>query len=134
MPTDRPLSDERKLLIGAYFTHEYSLEAAALFNPSIVPHPDQTGPAGRNDALHSQPARDGRGPYFLDHVSHRHHRRPGKITVDTPTRFVTTPDHIPPVSYDKAIFWRKLHELGLADTIAETNSSKPLTTISPWNN
>jgi hypothetical protein len=41
------LSDERKLLLGAYFTHEYSLEAAALFNPSIVPHPDQSDlPAG----------------------------------------------------------------------------------------
>jgi hypothetical protein len=31
------------MLIGAYFTHEYSPESAALFNPSIVPHPDQTG-------------------------------------------------------------------------------------------
>jgi len=29
-------------LLGAYFSHEYSLEAAALFNPSIVPHPDQS--------------------------------------------------------------------------------------------
>src|SRR5262249_22921929 len=35
--TNQKLSDERKLLIGAYFTHEYALEAAALFNPSIVP-------------------------------------------------------------------------------------------------
>src|SRR5580692_7026348 len=43
LPTDQQLSEDRKLLIGAYFTHEYSLEAAALFNPSIVPHPDQTG-------------------------------------------------------------------------------------------
>ena len=34
-------------LLGAYFTMEYTLEAAALFNPSIVPHPDQSGaPAG----------------------------------------------------------------------------------------
>ncbi|MFZ2898356.1 MAG: glycoside hydrolase family 130 protein [Saprospiraceae bacterium] len=33
----------KKLLIGSYFTHEYSVEASALFNPSIVPHPDQTG-------------------------------------------------------------------------------------------
>lgn len=33
----------KKLLIGAYFTHEYSNESAALFNPSIVPHPDQSG-------------------------------------------------------------------------------------------
>lgn len=31
-----------KLLIGAYFTHEYSIESAAFFNPSIVPDPDQT--------------------------------------------------------------------------------------------
>src|SRR6201985_3108517 len=31
----------RKLLIGSYFTHEYSIESAAFFNPSIVEHPDQ---------------------------------------------------------------------------------------------
>lgn len=37
------LTDEKKLLIGSYFTMEYSNEAAALFNPSIVPDPDQTG-------------------------------------------------------------------------------------------
>ena len=36
-------SSERQALIGAHFTHEYSPESAALFNPSIVPHPDQTG-------------------------------------------------------------------------------------------
>src|SRR6185436_4045201 len=33
----------RRLLIGAYFTNEYSIEGAALFNPSIVPAPDQSG-------------------------------------------------------------------------------------------
>ena len=36
-------SQKRKLLLGAYFTKEYSFQAAALFNPSIVPHPDQHG-------------------------------------------------------------------------------------------
>ncbi|WP_029625580.1 glycoside hydrolase family 130 protein [Sphingomonas sp. PAMC 26605] len=36
---------DRALLIGAYFSEEYAFEAAALFNPSIVPHPDQTGVA-----------------------------------------------------------------------------------------
>lgn len=35
------IAEERRLLIGAYFSHEYAFEAAALFNPSIVPHPDQ---------------------------------------------------------------------------------------------
>jgi predicted GH43/DUF377 family glycosyl hydrolase len=34
-------ADQRRL-VGAYFLHEYSFEAAALFNPSIVPHPDQS--------------------------------------------------------------------------------------------
>lgn len=36
------LSENRKYLIGAYFTHEYSIESAAFFNPSIVPDPDQS--------------------------------------------------------------------------------------------
>jgi predicted GH43/DUF377 family glycosyl hydrolase len=33
----------QRQLIGSYFLHEYSFEASALFNPSIVPHPDQAG-------------------------------------------------------------------------------------------
>lgn len=40
---DRAVSARQMLLAGAYFTEEYSFEAAALFNPSIVPHPDQSG-------------------------------------------------------------------------------------------
>ncbi|MET0180259.1 MAG: glycoside hydrolase family 130 protein [Novosphingobium sp.] len=40
---DARLSAERKRLIGSYFCHEYTYAAAALMNPSIVPHPDQSG-------------------------------------------------------------------------------------------
>jgi len=36
------LSETKRALIGAYFTMEYSIESAALFNPSIVLHPDQS--------------------------------------------------------------------------------------------
>jgi predicted GH43/DUF377 family glycosyl hydrolase len=36
-------SVNKQLLLGAFFTKEYSIQAAALFNPSIVPHPDQQG-------------------------------------------------------------------------------------------
>ncbi|PKL78833.1 MAG: glycosidase [Candidatus Melainabacteria bacterium HGW-Melainabacteria-1] len=46
LPPDRSedsLSLKQKLLIGAYFTMEYSIEAAAFFNPSLVPAPDQSG-------------------------------------------------------------------------------------------
>ena len=42
LPRDAMLSDVQRALIGAYFTKEYSIESAALFNPSIVPHPDQS--------------------------------------------------------------------------------------------
>ena len=35
-------SSVQRQLIGAYFLNEYSFEASALFNPSIVPHPDQS--------------------------------------------------------------------------------------------
>jgi predicted GH43/DUF377 family glycosyl hydrolase len=119
IPTDRPLSDERMLLIGAYFTHEYSLEAAALFNPSIVPHPDQSGLLDGTMRFVLSLRATGEG-----HISSITFRTgtvdaTGQIVVDTPTRFVTSPDHIPPLSYDKTIFWRKVHELGLADTVAE---------------
>ena len=43
----------QRQLVGAYFLHEYSFEAAALFNPSIVSHPDQSGapPGGRRFVL-----------------------------------------------------------------------------------
>ncbi|MGA8321560.1 MAG: glycoside hydrolase family 130 protein [Xanthobacteraceae bacterium] len=37
------LNKTQRRLIGAYFLNEYSFEASALFNPSIVRHPDQTG-------------------------------------------------------------------------------------------
>ena len=44
---DDEISDERLLLLGATFTHEYAIEAASLCNPSMVVHPDQDGaPAG----------------------------------------------------------------------------------------
>lgn len=36
------LDPYRKLLLGSYFTHEYSIESAAFFNPSIIEDPDQT--------------------------------------------------------------------------------------------
>jgi predicted GH43/DUF377 family glycosyl hydrolase len=43
VPLPPDLSEERRRLIGAYFCHEYSYAAAALMNPSVVEHPDQSG-------------------------------------------------------------------------------------------
>ena len=72
---------ERRLLIGACFTHEYSVEAAALFNPSIVLAPDQTGVARRRAALRDEPARGRRRPPVLDRVPLGGHRRARRADV-----------------------------------------------------
>lgn len=41
VPQNLSICNEKKKLLGAYFTMEYAIESAAIFNPSIVPHPDQ---------------------------------------------------------------------------------------------
>ncbi len=110
---DEP-SEERKLLLGAYFSHEYSLEAAALFNPSIVPHPDQSDlPPGSLRFILSLRA-TGEG-----HISSITFRTGfldanGNITINAPTRYSIEPAQVPNTSYEKGLFDRKLHELGLA--------------------
>ena len=109
--TDAPLSTERKLLIGAYFTQEYALEGAALFNPSLVWHPDQSGlPEGSRRFILSLRA-TGEG-----HISSITFRggvvdAENQLTLEEPTRFVTAPEIISNVTYELALFERKLYEL-----------------------
>jgi predicted GH43/DUF377 family glycosyl hydrolase len=111
--TDHPLSENRRLLIGSYFTQEYALESAALFNPSMVWHPDQSGlPAGARRFVLSLRA-TGEG-----HISSITFRSgvidaESRIRMDEPTRFVAAPDQVPNALYDKAMFHRKLTELGI---------------------
>jgi predicted GH43/DUF377 family glycosyl hydrolase len=111
--TDQPLSENRRMLIGAYFTQEYALESAALFNPSMVWHPDQSGlEAGARRFLLSLRA-TGEG-----HISSIIFRSGtidsgSRIRMDEPTRFVTAPEHVPNTLYDKTLFFRKLVELGV---------------------
>ncbi|MBE0657665.1 MAG: glycoside hydrolase family 130 protein [Bryobacteraceae bacterium] len=114
VPADVEVSEQRRLLIGAYFLAEYSLESAALFNPSIVPHPDQTGlDRGALRFILSLRA-TGEGHVssitFRTGIIHRDHR----IEVTPPTGFLTEPRQVPNPVYDKALFGRKLLELGLA--------------------
>ncbi len=70
------IGDEKRQLIGAYFCHEYSYAAAALMNPSAVPHFDQSGmPPGSLRILMSMRA-VGRGAYLLRRLSRGDHHRP----------------------------------------------------------
>jgi predicted GH43/DUF377 family glycosyl hydrolase len=113
--THRPLSLERQLLIGALFSGEYALESAALFNPSMVPHPDQSGaPEGGLRFIMSLRA-TGEG-----HISSIEFRAgnitaDGRITLDPVSRFVTVPNVVLNPSYRKKRFMIKLHEMSLDD-------------------
>ena len=120
--TDRPLTEARELLIGSYFTQEYALESAALFNPSIVWHPCQDGlPAGTRRFVLSLRA-TGEG-----HVSSVGFRTGtidsrGSLALAPPTGFVTAPRVVADARYDKPLFLRKLAELGIIDGFVTTVS------------
>ncbi|AMV37685.1 glycoside hydrolase family 130 protein [Planctomyces sp. SH-PL62] len=119
MLTDQPVSEARRLLIGAYFTQEYAFESAALFNPSMVWAPDQSGlPEGSRRFIISLRA-TGEG-----HISSITFRsgvvdRGLRIQMDEPTRFVTAPEQIPDTLFDKVLFFRKLVELRIDGPFAE---------------
>ena len=61
-------------LVGAYFCNEYSYAAAAVTNPSIAPHPDQSGLSPGCVRLHPVAAHGWRRAYQLDRLSRGHRR------------------------------------------------------------
>jgi len=111
--TNENVSEEREMLLGAYFTHEYSLEAAALFNPSIVPHPDQSRlpPGSLRFILSLRATAEG-------HISSITFRTGlldanNNISIDVPTRYSLEPAQVPNATFEKRLFERKLQEIGL---------------------
>lgn len=117
VPHAGDLSNERRLLIGAYFTHEYAIEAAALTNPSMVRAPDQTR------------LRPGQTRFILSlrgigegHVSSVQFRSGvvdarGEIEMEPVSGLVTTASRRAPF-YDKGLFGSKLTELRAHSDIA----------------
>ncbi|QBG48224.1 glycosidase [Verrucomicrobia bacterium S94] len=110
---DQPMSEARKLLLGAYFTQEYALEAAALFNPSIVPHPDQSGT--KEGELRFILSLRSTGEGHISSITFRTGSvdASGSIQIDPTERFVTAARPEPNPTYEKELFLRKLGELGL---------------------
>lgn len=107
------VSENQRLLIGACFAQEYSLESAALFNPSIIPHPDQAGlPSGSLRFILSLRAT---GEGHISSITFREGIVNARLHVRLaePTRFVAEPRSVPDSSYDKALFQRKLREIGI---------------------
>ncbi len=111
------LTSERMLLIGSYFTHEYAIEAAALSNPSMVPHPDQTGldPGDTRFVMSVRAIGEG-------HISSIEFRSgvidsKSRIVMDSPTAHVSTPTRRSPL-YDRHAFTTKLKEIGALNELA----------------
>src|SRR5438067_5492170 len=113
IPAGERISEPRRLFIGALFSGEYALESAALFNPSIVPHPDQTG-LGRG-ALRFILSLRSTGEGHISSIQFRtgviHHDH--SIEIDKTTPFVTLPELNPNPTYHKRTFLDKLNEMGL---------------------
>jgi predicted GH43/DUF377 family glycosyl hydrolase len=110
LPPRLNVSTTMQMLIGAYFMSEYALEAAALFNPSIVPHPDQNGiPQGSLRFIMSLRA-TGEG-----HISSIEFRSgvigpDGNVTLDPYERFVSSPHLRSEPMCDKREFLLKLRD------------------------
>jgi predicted GH43/DUF377 family glycosyl hydrolase len=110
---DVPPSAKRRLLMGAFFTSEYSVEAAALCNPSMVLAPDQDGVAPGEVRFVMSLRGIGEG-----HVSCIEFRTgvigaDGDVHLDDPGPFLVPGRPVAPV-YERELFRRKLAELGHA--------------------
>lgn len=110
------LSRERRLLIGAYYTREFSIESAALTNPSVVPAPDQSGldPGSLRFIVSLRAIGEG-------HVSsiefHSGVISAGGITMEAPSAHAVAGTRRPPI-FDKAVFCAKLAEMDAFDDMA----------------
>jgi len=113
IPDGEAISGIRRLFIGALFSGEYALESAALFNPSIVPHPNQTGLSAGDLRFILSLRSTGEGHIssiqFRTGVIHRDH----SLQVEKTTPFVTLPERKSNPTYHKHSFLHKLNEMGL---------------------
>lgn len=106
---DLPLNE--KLLIGAYFTMEYSIESAALFNPSIVPHPDQGGvkPGEKRVIVSFRAVGEGHMSSII--FKQGTALKNGDLKMDSSSHLVEMAKVIPDATFNKKDFILKLSDL-----------------------
>ncbi len=119
LPKGVEVSKERKALIGAYFTHEYSIQAAAFFNPSIVAHPDQTNL--EDGSLRCIVSFRSTGEGHISSVEFRSGviDKYNNFDFQDVSRFVEPPKIIPDKVYDRHTFRLKLAELEEPNNISD---------------
>jgi len=111
----REVSKERKMLIGAYFTREYSIESAALFNPSIVADPDQSGLA--SGCLRCIISFRATGEGHLSSIEFRRVviNNNNEILSEELTPYLETDKIVRNMFYNKNIFGLRLFEMSISD-------------------
>lgn len=117
IPPDIVLNDIKRTLVGAYFTMEYSIESAALFNPSIVLHPDQSHLAEGSLRFIMSLRAIGEG-----HVSSIVFRsgvldRENTFNFDPVSKYVERPEVRLNSVYDRHLFQLKLNEMDACNEI-----------------
>ncbi|WNG88480.1 glycoside hydrolase family 130 protein [Mycobacterium sp. ITM-2016-00317] len=114
----RELSDSRMLLLGATFTNEYAIEGAALCNPSIVAHPDQSGIAEGNLKFVMSVRGIGEGHRSTIGFRTGVVDAAGRATVDEPAPFAST-GRIESTLLDAAFFRAELDRHDQAGEVAD---------------
>jgi predicted GH43/DUF377 family glycosyl hydrolase len=110
---EEKLTAEQRLYIGALFSGEYTLESTALFNPSIVPHPDQSGVA--EGALRFIMSLRATGEGHISSIAFRTGtiHADGAVSLDQQTGHVSAPDLNPNPTFKRTRFFRRIHEMNL---------------------
>jgi predicted GH43/DUF377 family glycosyl hydrolase len=105
------ISSEKKLLIGSYFTSEFSIESAAFFNPSIVEDPYQGDLQQDEKRVIVSFRATGEG-----HISSLVFRngiidKNNDLTFEPPGELVDVPEIVKRHVYEKKSFLKKLEEM-----------------------
>jgi predicted GH43/DUF377 family glycosyl hydrolase len=124
VPVPDTLSEARKLLLGAYFTNEYSVQCAGLFNPSIVPHPDQSGM--KADSLRFIMSFRGIGEGHISSLEFRSGilDEDSEIIHESISPFLEMPDVVFPQDVDRSLLIARLSEEGLSQSVQEQLQKK----------
>ena len=109
------ISNNRRLLIGAYFTKEYSIEAAAFFNPSCVLAPDQSGLLPDETRLVMSMRATGEGHLSSLEFRHLVVDRDGDIRIDPAADRIEEARFVREHEYNRDNFCRKLTEMSDAE-------------------
>ena len=126
IPENTQISDNRRALLGAYFSLEYSIQAAAFFNPSIIPHPDQSNlPVGSlRFILSFRSVGEGHisSIEFRSGIVDENH----DFTFDKESQYAERAQVVSNPVYDKTTFFLKLAEMQKPESIISQQVSDML--------